>query len=1087
MVGHSDFIVSYPSRDVNTYDEDMGRRTEFRELLITKDPNAPNMDDSFFYNYQMLVGRWWAPWTNNRIGLLRWDPGSGKTRGAFIFALMWMRHSSHKKTIFISSSDIVLRAIEDEVVKYNKYDVILNQGVYKQGSRAHGKTNRKSRYVKKQGFEKYNISAFMNRAREKFQIEYDKGRFETFKDYLVYTFKDYVVIVDEIHVLRGASKKKKQYDDIVEFLDAVRDVCPTLVMTATPVVNTWKDLFSIIGMLHPPDVRDEINAQIKNIKIYTKDQRDLDLISDLVYKYSRGLVSDRKSTNVVPKKVPIPGPHNMKDGKQIRFTVINNDEETILEENIFPLFMSSYQTEFTSILERSESLSSDVGDGEDTAGKILEKMSNENNLYLNVRLSYDFSLPIIEGEEKVKMESFIYQDPGTKQYFPTNTAIIRRIDADDENIFLISWRDPTPEDIEPWNKSLSDFYDNRGIQNGKLFTLDNVKFPRMDTGLGKYSTKYAYLIWMMRYHPIIQNMPGYVHTLWVEMGTKLIAASLNTNNWRQYTGNEAIDSPFIDNDGNTYPRFAIIDGSTKSTQLSRIIEAFNSPRNRDGSILRMVLGSRKSGISISLTNGRFFIELSADFNKATRIQSEGRVFRADSLLWMRELGMTREVFTADILAMPTIPSDEDTEDIIQEYMDDLSQGLILNKNYIELESDDRVYSINPLTIEASMYQLAEIKHSMGKIATDALERASIENIIHTYKDIRPDNTSHALLYGRQRRSNIRDNIVTSIPYNWTYPINIDNMYMMKTSADLVSNHTLVNTRYGMPRPVQSFGSILTATFDPQLVGRSSRDVGISPSLGELSLIYERNFFIVEEVRRYSIGSVDSTLSIISKSPLEEYEFIRYISDTNMGDIKAIALEMAISMPENTFSVQQVEDFNKRRSHILSLYSNFWNTFGGGRAIHILWYGIRNNSHLSKFGINSTPELGTRILTYDDTSSTTTNKWKYMDSKDREVIYLSSLTKNIAHQEGIARDNAREYGYYVHFSIYDGELRLRDVYMEDKRKTKTLEIDITTASDIISRIMNMSIESLSTTYGNNAIQLKKDFYYRSKSLGILIIR
>lgn len=42
--------------------------------------------------------------------------------------------------------------------------------------------------------------------------------------------------------------------------------------------------------------------------------------------------------------------------------------------------------------------------------------------------------------------------------------------------------------------------------------------------------------------------------------------------------------------------------------------------------------------------------MSADFNKTTRIQAKGRVFRADSLSWLpRE---ERIVYTASIVALP---------------------------------------------------------------------------------------------------------------------------------------------------------------------------------------------------------------------------------------------------------------------------------------------------------------------------------------------------------------------------------------------------------------------------------------------------
>lgn len=1125
MSGLHQFIVHYPSREDPNYVQEMGTKLEFRELLLLKDPGDPNEDDPFFYNYQMLVGRWWAPWTNNRIGLLRWDPGSGKTRGAFIFALMWMRHSQHKKAIFISNSDIVLRAIEDEVVKYNNFDVELEKGTYKQGRRSHGKTLRKSKYVKKQGFERYNIVAFMNRARRRFQEAQEKGLYNTIEEYLRDAFKDYVVIVDEVHGLRGVTKDKQQYNDIITFLDAVRGQCPILLMTATPIVNTWKDIFSIIGMLHPPEVRREIQEQVKGIRSYTNDPRDIDLISQLVVKYSHGLVSDRRSTGVVPAKIALPGPYNFENGEQIKFSIVSypnteQAERIDLEENIFPMFMSAYQTEFTSRIEGREGLKDqeisnqafDIlsrltkAENEEHSQRAGINLSTRNNLYLDLRQAYDFSVPFVLDEEGVptslRMSDLVYMDTTTRRYYPSNAAIIRQADGTDENIFSIKWRNMSYNELFLWNNALIGYYEKRGIMPGDeryILISENSMYPDTETGLAKYSIKFAMLIWMMKYHPLLHKIPGYVHTLWVEMGTKLIAAALNTNGWEQYTGNEPIDRPSLDENGQIVPRFAIIDGNTKHTPITRIIEAFNSPKNRDGSILRMVLGSRKSGISISLTNGRFFIELSPDFNKATRIQSEGRVFRADSLWWMRELGLPREVFTADILALPSIPIEsEEDEEINNQYISDIRGGMLYNQSYLTLQSVDpvsrtvRTFDINPVTIEARMYQLSEIKYRMGKIASNALYRGSIENIIRMHKNNPADTTTHALLYGANRRRGIRENIMSAIPNQWIYRLDPRNMYMMKATADLVSNHTLAITRYGMPRPIQSFSNIVTATRDPQVAGNTQMSVGTPSSLGQLSLIYERNFFLVEEEKGYATNAIRNTISLLLHAPLDRFDFYRYFADSNISDSKVIALEMALAMPEGLLSPQELNEFNKRRHLILSLFDNFWNVFGGGRLIHVLWYGIKSNSYLSKLGINNTPNLKTRVLAYDlsvnpTQTGHTENRWRYIESIEREAIYLSTLSRHITQLEEQARNRAQPYGYYVHFSVYDGEMRLREIYMEDKRKSKTFVVDLNVAPEVISAIMNASIESLQQRYISNLDQFKRDFFLRAEQLGILIIR
>jgi hypothetical protein len=208
------------------------------------------------------------------------------------------------------------------------------------------------------------------------------------------------------------------------------------------------------------------------------------------------------------------------------------------------------------------------------------------------------------------------------------------------------------------------------------------------------------------------------------------------------------------------------------------------------------------------------------------------------------------------------------------------------------------------------------------------------------------------------------------------------MNVMRSAAELISSHTYALTRYGFPRPVNSFGNSISA-FNASAHGSQS-----------FALIYDRNFFLIEENKRYTPESIRRAVSIVDLAPSGEFDFYSYISRPNFGDVKTIILEIALAMPEGILSPEEMRKFNRIRHHVLSLYSMFWDTFGGGRLIHILWYGIKKNSHLSKLGINSTPELNTRILTYDIATESTDNRWAYIDSKDREAIYLSGMAKKI---------------------------------------------------------------------------------------------
>lgn len=989
-------------------------------------PNLPNNVDPFFYNYQMLIGRWMAPWTNNRIATLYWDPGVGKTRGALAYALMWMRFSSHKKAILLADSDIILRAIQEEVVKYNNFDVELDARTFRMGPKGHGKQIAKTQYIKKQGFEKKTITTFMNEI---------KAQGDNWPQLLREKYKDYVFIIDEVHTLRRTGDNKVRYQDTITLLDIMRDVSPILLLTATPIVDKWKDLFSLVEMMYPPDVRAQIQSEIDPIPVYTQDPDLIGKATDILSKYAYGLFSSRRSMGVVPRELPI------KDQGPLNYTVVVDDQSIVLQENIYPVYMSLFQTgrtETPGVSETEITQRRDIARGEITE-EIEMRILQKDSFYSKSRQLYDFSLPFIGGEPMKSINELIVEE--NRRFIPSARASIVAEDGTVENVFEIYWETDT---------------------NGN-------QIPSRERGLGKYAAKIAEFIRMLQFEPKVRNKFGYVHTLWVKEGVKPIAAALFAAGWEQYTGLETITAP------GPRPRFAVIHGKSSDIQISRIIDTANSPANRDGSILAVVIGSRKSGISISFTNARFFIEMSADFNKTTRIQAKGRVFRADSLRWLPV--EEREIYTATFVALP-YGMDE---------VDDIQQGIIRNELYpVTVEAVDPItmdviaetYEFNPATIEINMYYLSEIKHQMAARMLKTVDDISIERIILDSIEQAPeniDNTTHALLYSQSIREGIKASMLLTIPYDWVYPLDQDDMYTMRSAAELISSHTYALTRYGIPRPVNSFSNVISA-FNASEHGSQS-----------LSLVYERNFFLVDDNRGYMPTSIREAITIANLAPRTEYEFYVYISRTNIGDIKTILLEIALAMPQGILSPQEISKFEEIRQLILRLYANFWNTYGGGRVVHILWYGIKNNSHLTKLGIYSTPELNTRLLTYDISTNETSNRWKYMDSREREAIYLSDMAKAIQDKEMEAIRNAEPYGYYVHFSVYDGILRVREIYPADWRKSKSFDVSLLDAAEIVASILGTSVEELRATYGNDLVLLRKDVFEEARRLGILIIR
>jgi hypothetical protein len=140
--------------------------------------------------------------------------------------------------------------------------------------------------------------------------------------------------------------------------------------------------------------------------------------------------------------------------------------------------------------------------------------------------------------------------------------------------------------------------------------------------------------------------------------------------------------------------------------------------------------------------------MSADFNKTTRIQAKGRVFRADSLLWLPK--DQRNVYTASIVSLP----------YGLQNVEDIQNGIIRNELYevpiITTEEDEdgniiereTILELNPATIEINMYYLSELKHEMASRMLEVVDNVSIENIIRGQMGAESyDRSTYNLLYG----------------------------------------------------------------------------------------------------------------------------------------------------------------------------------------------------------------------------------------------------------------------------------------------------------------------------------------------------
>lgn len=1069
-----EFIVSYPDPDLDgDFADKMGTMREFRSLLYRDGEdvaNEDNADDPFFRNYQMLIGRWLAPWTNNRTMLIRWDPGVGKTRAALAFAVMWMRHSSHNKAILLSDQEIVHKALDDEVARYNRYDVELDAATYVHGRKSHGRVIANTYKLRKHGFDKGVIVNFVNNeikealdtsqymmVGEANKIDFnsilaDESNVEILMDHIRDKYANHVFIIDEVHSMRY-NKGKLSYRYLMLVLDAVRDVCPILFLTATPIENSWKDAFSVVSMMYGPETRNQVMDMVARLPDVDLPRNDKDRILATLRDLTIGKVSYRDALGVVPNRiyVPPPNPGLPADG---RYT-IHGDGQPVVLEYMYPVFMGEYQTEIVSM----DNIRRVMAGNPNIEG--LEGMDEaRNDIYTSSRLLYDAVGPL--GDDgPINPQTLVAEDDGL--FIPSTRAVMNYIDEDgvedSENYFQVEYN-----------------------EDGTINT---------DRGLGRYSIKYATMIdLLMREDSPIAGMAGYIHTLWVRRGIKIMAAALVQNGWEQYKGTETLT------EAGDRPRFAVIYGDTTASVINGIIETFNSERNRDGSILRVVLGSKKSGISISFVNARFFIEMSSDFNKSKNIQSQGRVLRANALTWTRELGLPRDVIIMNMLALPmgadqlrslqggTISNDEYllefTDDGYRVYEGDDITTLIEERRQLADPSmpqdlGDNFIWLNPYTVEVWMYYLSESKSRSGQEVMNVLREASIETTISERLDLPVDSKNDAILYGSDRRHRIKRDILNGITDSWNVTIDPNNMYMMRSVAELMSSHTLAMNRYGMPRPVQSHGSIVSAYMAS----------GCDGAQCSFNITYDRSFFTTSSIHRQEKMAIEQVMSSIAQAPDDEYEFRYYIGTLPSVSIKMGIIEAAIATPPGLRSDHR-RALDSKRSLILDMYDPYWTTYTGGRVMHILWYGLRQISRAARIGINATPSLRTRELLYNSTTSTSSSRWVYMTDPSMESVVLTNMTNVIQDREYDVASRSLGYGFYVHMSIVDGLLRFKNIN-DDIEVTSVVVVSVMDSIDNIATIMDMSKEEVVHVYRDDSLRLARDIYYRAKELNLLFIK
>ncbi|AHC54842.1 D6/D11-like helicase [Tunisvirus fontaine2] len=147
-----------------------------------------------------------------------------------------------------------------------------------------------------------------------------------------------------------------------------------------------------------------------------------------------------------------------------------------------------------------------------------------------------------------------------------------------------------------------------GSTGKKSETKGMWKMPELE----KYSCKFATLVKKLKKDPRL----AFVYSNFVNYGgAASIADALNANGFSKYGTKDK------------KPKYALFTGSETKEERERVVKAFNRPKNADGSVIQVMIGSKSIAEGVSLLRVRQVHIIDPFFNSSTIEQAIGRAVR----------------------------------------------------------------------------------------------------------------------------------------------------------------------------------------------------------------------------------------------------------------------------------------------------------------------------------------------------------------------------------------------------------------------------------------------------------------------------
>lgn len=488
-----------------------------------------------------------------------------------------------------------------------------------------------------------------------------------------------------------------------------------------------------------------------------------------------------------------------------------------------------------------------------------------------------------------------------------------------------------------------------------------------------YSAKYANIIQRAKETPTYCR---YIYTHFVsEYGSNLLGLCLQTQGFEFYDGSTPITAT-----SSKKKRFAIIATKTSNDQIRNIIRAFNMKENMYGDFLQIVVGSPRSGESISFLNVRAIDISDPGWHEAETRQAIGRGFRANSLRnFPQEERFIEVAFHAAIYK-------GETEE----------ESLLFTK-------------------DIEMYYLSELKAEKIRLVTSVAEYTAVDCKINAHNNQRDlevslcygcepelddDYSSYHMYYGEDLFKAIEQDVKQLfLQYNSISMEQIKSLlgqYNEKsifiTLEDMINDYKMIRNRFGLLCYIRRDRNIFYLQ-QTNSVGKVDSSI--------LNMVYTSTMFVSNPVRMgeflYPI-IVEKVKNFVKETgSMSRFQFVDQLLRLPL-DEKVVLLEKSLSD----------KNFSKRTDEILSTFSNNWFLFEeSGCVIHIL------ESRLKMFCFSS-PE------------------WHYLSDKE-EMEYNNVIQITLKQKEDEIATLHPIYG--VHNTL-DNVFRIKDTLKLGAKEKKT---------------------------------------------------